>query len=91
MIIDFKEHRITVQDKTIWLTSIQNKLLEVLYNNKNRVVTSEEIVNSMYQTKCDSSLKCLIRRHMTVLRKKIGQYIKIKNVREVGYIIEEEI
>lgn len=90
MKIDFETHRVIAQEETIWLTKIQNKLLETIYNNKDKVVTYKEIIYKIYQLECDESLKNLIRRHMTLLRKKVGQYIKIRTIRDVGYIIEEE-
>lgn len=90
LIVDFKGHRVIVKDKTIWLTNTQNNILEIIYNNKGRVVTYEEIVKEIYQIECDNSLMNLIRRHITSLRKKINRYINIKTIREVGYIIEEE-
>lgn len=89
LIVDFKGHRVMLKDKTIWLTNTQNNILEIIYNNKNRVVTYEEIVKEIYSTECDNSLISLIRRHITSLRKKINRYINIKTVRGVGYIIEE--
>lgn len=91
MIIDFKEHRIITQNETIWLTNIQNQLLEILYSDQGKVVTYKDMIDKIYQTECDEMLKSLVRRHITLLRKKVGQHIKIKNVREIGYIIEEDL
>lgn len=91
MKIDFEEHRLTIKDKNVWLTSIQNKLLKALYDNKGKVVMYKDIIKQVYDIESDDKLKALIVRHMTLLRKKVGQYIKIKTVREVGYIIEEDL
>lgn len=91
MTTDFEGHRIILENKSIWLTNIQNQLLEILYNNQEKVVKYEEIASKIYETECDEDLKALIRRHMTLLRKKVSKYIKIKTVRDVGYIIEEDL
>lgn len=91
MKVDFKERKIIIQNETIWLTNIQNQLLEILYDRKGKVVTYETIIDVIYKTGCDESIKSLIRRHIASLRKKVGKYIKIKNVREIGYIMEEDL
>lgn len=91
MTIDFEGHRIIFEDKVIYLTKTENSILETICNNKQRVTTYQDVADKIYQINCDNELKALIRRHITLLRKKIGQYIKIKTVREVGYIIEEDL
>lgn len=90
MKIDFEGHRILLTDKIIYLTTMENNILEIIYNNKDKVTLYQDISNKIYQTECDELLKNLIRKHITLLRKKVSQYIKIKTVRDVGYIIEEE-
>lgn len=88
MEINFNEHRIIVGDKTIWLTKIENTILELLYINKENVVSYQDIAKAIYQLELDEMLKRLISKHISVLRKKVNQYIEIKNVRDVGYVME---
>lgn len=91
MNIDFEGRRIILKSKIIWLTKTQNNLLKLIYNNKGRVVTYKEMVYEIYGTECDRLLKNLIRRHIVLLRRKISKHIEIKTVRDVGYIIEEDL
>ena len=90
MKIDFKGHRVIVQDKTIWLTKKENSLLELLYSQKGNTVTYEEITETIYQSEPDDFLLTVIRKHISFLREKIEKYITIRNIKGVGYIIENE-
>ena len=90
MKIEFEEYRIIIDNKTIYLTNTQKAILELLYNNKNKLITYEMIAKTIFQLECEELLKSLIRQHISLLRKKIDQYIKIHTIRGVGYIIEEE-
>lgn len=89
--IDFKGHRVLLEDKTIYLTPIENDMLEILYNNKGKVTTYQDIADKIYQIECNESLKGLIRKNMAMLRKKTREHINIRTVYGAGYIIEEEL
>ncbi len=89
MTIDFEGHRILTDKKTIYLTNSQVEILFLLYKHENEVVTYEEIVKKLYNTNMDDGLKRIIRKHISLLNKRIEEYIEIKNVRDVGYIIEK--
>ena len=91
MIIDFKGHRIILKDKTIYLTKIENSIFELLYKNKNKVITCNEIIYEIYKTEPDKYLKDNVRQHISTLKKKLEKDIKIKNIHSVGYIIEEDL
>lgn len=91
MKIDFEEHRIILENQTIYLTVSENIILKLLYENKNKVVKYTEIINKIYGMNIDEGFKNVIRKQISLLNKKIGKYIKIKNVRGVGYIIEEDL
>lgn len=87
--MDFEIRRMIVNNKMIWFTNTENILLKLLYTKKGNVITYEKMANELYQTECDKWIKSLIRRHILLLRRKIGNYIKIKTIRDIGYIIEE--
>ena len=91
MKIDFEGHRILLDNETIYLTKKQNAILELLYSSTNQLITYKDIAEKVYQTDYDIFLKNLIRKHISLLRKKIGKNIEIKTIREVGYIIEEDL
>lgn len=90
MKIDFETHRLLIEDKTIYLTNIQNEILRLFYNSKDKVLKYETLAKEIYGIKCDSDLKKLIRKQISLLNKKVHKYIKIRNIKDVGYIIEEE-
>lgn len=91
MKIDFEGHRVLLDNETIYLTKKQNAILELLYSSTNQLITYEDIAEKVYRTECNIFLKNLIRKHISLLRKKIGKNIEIKTIREVGYIIEEDL
>ena len=89
MKVDFEGHRVLLNNETIYLTKKQNAILEILYSSINQLITYEDIAEKIYRMECNIFLKNLIRKHISLLRKKIGKNIEIKTIREVGYIIEE--
>lgn len=91
MNIDIDNHRIILENKKIYITAAQNIILKLLYENRGKVVKYEEIISKIYKTNIDEGLKNALRKHMSILNKKISRYIKIKNIRNVGYIIEEDL
>lgn len=91
MTIDFEGHRILIDKEIVYLITIQSNILNLLYKKKNNVVTYEEIISKIYNTDTDDGLKNTIRKHISLLNKKIGKYITIKNIRDVGYVIEEDL
>ncbi len=91
MKIDFESHRIILENQIIYLTAIQNDILKLLHTNKGKIVKYETIAQKIYGIQCDLTLKVLIRKQISLLNKKIGEYIKIRNIKKVGYIIEEEL
>lgn len=91
MKIDFETHRFLTENETIYLTNIQNRILKLFYNSEDKVLKYETLAKEIYGIKCDSDLKKLIRKQISLLNKKVNKYIKIKNIKDVGYIIEEEL
>lgn len=91
IITDFNTHRVLTNEKTIYLTTMQNDILKLLYEHKNNVVKYEEIIEKIYNLNADKTLKLSVIKHIALLNKKLTGYIKIKNIRDVGYIIEEDL
>lgn len=91
MNIDFKGHRIIIGNEILHLTETESDILELLYKNKNRVVKYDEIITKIYKTESDKGLQDATKKHISSLKRKIGEYIKIRNITKVGYIIEEGI
>ena len=90
MIINYEECKIFLEDgRVIYLTKIETRILQILYENRNRVVKHEEIAKKIYETEIDVRTKNTITTHIVRLKKKINKYIEIKTVRQVGYIIKK--
>lgn len=84
---DDENYRFIVGNQYIELTVKENKILKILIENKNRVVTFEQLCMALYNDPLDiyyrSNIALLIRR----LRKKLGQNVHIKNKFGIGYTI----
>lgn len=91
MRIDFEGHRILLNKETLYLTQMENNILKILYKRKGKVVKYDEISKKIYKVNVDEYLKDNIKKHISLLNKKISKYIKIKNIRNIGYIIEEDL
>lgn len=91
MRIDIEGHRIILENDIIYLTTMQNDILKLLYRNKNKVVKYDVIAIEIYKSKDDKYIRNNIRKQVSLLNEKIGEYIRVKNVREVGYIMEEDL
>lgn len=91
MKIDFERQIVLLGNRKIYLTRIQSDILNLFYNNINQLITYKDIAEKVYQLQCDISLRNLIRKHISLLRKKLEGNIEIKTIRNVGYIIEEEL
>ncbi len=87
---DFNKKLLYENNKTKDITAKELQLLEFLYENKNRVVSKEEIQNTIWEDSffaTESAFKSLLNK----LRNKIGKQ-SIKNISGVGYqlIINEQ-
>lgn len=91
--IYLKEHRITLNDQVLKLTPIEFDILKILIENKNYVVSSEDIFQKVWKEKYFLDANNTVMVHIRNLRKKMGQKSKdvdyIKTVWGVGYKIEE--
>lgn len=89
--IDTENMQVSVNDKTIEITSLEYKILYMLFSNKNKLVTREMLLDKIWDVAGnfvnDNTLTVYIKR----IREKIGDNEGkiIKTVRGVGYRVDE--
>lgn len=89
--IDTENMQVSVNDKIIEITSLEYKILYMLFNNKNKLVTREMLLDKIWDVVGnfvnDNTLTVYIKR----VREKIGDNEGkiIKTVRGVGYRVDE--
>ncbi len=90
LIINPLKLEVKIGDKPIKLTSKEFKLLLTLINSKNRALSREYLLNTIWKDEFDI-LDRTIDVHIKKLRTKLGDYGKyIKTIRGYGYMWEEE-
>lgn len=67
---DFENAVYILDNEMIMLTKTENKLLKLLLEKKDRLVTYEQIAEEIYFTECDYYLKGAIRSIVSRLKKK---------------------
>lgn len=91
MKVDFNKCRVFDGENFIYLSATENSILKLLCDNKDKVLTYEEIAKGVYPGIYDAQMKITIRKHVSNLKKKVGKNIKIRTIRPIGYIVEEDI
>ena len=92
IIIDTENREVKYNEKNIELTSLEYKILLMLFSNKNKLVTREVIIDKIWEVAGnivnDNTLTVYIKR----IREKIGdsEGKVIKTVRGIGYRIDDE-
>ena len=89
ILIDTQRYKVEIDGRAIDLTSTEFKILKMLAERKGWVFTREQILNGLW-----GQDKIVIDRtidvHIKHIREKLGKYsIFIKNIRGIGYKIEE--
>lgn len=85
LLIDMKEHVVTVDGKEVILTFKEFELLCMLAKNPGVLFTREEIFNAVWDMEYSSENRTLDV-HMRRLRQKLGEYGNdLETVRNVGY------
>ncbi len=82
---DYEHYIYVLNNKKLQLTVLENKMLNILIENKGKVVTYDVISENVYSIKYDSSVKISISNLICRLRKK---GIEIHTVRAIGFMIE---
>ncbi|MCX7705410.1 MAG: response regulator transcription factor [bacterium] len=89
LLVDFEKYEVYVKNKRVHLTQTEFNILKILLSKKGWVFSREKILDMLWHGE-----KAVIDRtvdvHIKKLREKLGEAgILIKNVRGVGYKIEE--
>lgn len=91
--LDIYQKKVWVEDKRVHLTPKEFQILELFMNNPNRVLSAEQIYESVWQEMAINTETIMV--HIRKLREKIEvdpknpQYIKV--VWGVGYILEGDV
>ena len=91
VVMDLEKYEVTVEGKKVELTPVEFKILECLSSRKGNVFTRARILEFLWGAE-----KVVIERtidvHVRHLREKLGKAGKfIKNIRGIGYKLEEDI
>lgn len=84
--IDTGAREVTIEGKNVDLTYREFELLMYLYQNNQRVVSRDELLDKLWGYDCDVETRT-VDIHIGTLRKKLGEEgnESIKTVRNVGY------
>ncbi len=78
------------KEETITLTNKEYQLLELLFNNIDRYIGSEELMTKIWGFDSDSEIN-VVWTHLSYIRKKLDKLdpnVKIKSSRNLGYSLE---
>lgn len=90
IIIDPSKREVSVHGSLINLTTIEFKILELLARNSNRVLTRDQMIDQIWNDKCQVTTR-VIDVHVNYLRKKLNTTARfIRSIRGVGYIFRLE-
>jgi DNA-binding response OmpR family regulator len=83
-----KQMLLIVNNCEILLSDKEMKLIELLYNNREKVLSKDIIFDNVWNNEecSDKALRNLISR----VRKKLDGYISIKNLQNIGYMLKCE-
>lgn len=91
--IDTARKWVTVKGQNVELTKKEYGILEYLFMNKDRIISTEELIEHIWDSQAElfsNSFKV----HVNSLKKKLAEYIGsrelIKNARGLGYFIAKE-
>jgi len=87
--LDVGARTVSVDDKTIELTTIEFDLLKVLAENRGRVVTREQLLEKVWGGEYFGEMR-VVDVHLGHVRQKIGRDDLIVTIRGIGYRFEDE-
>lgn len=88
LVINNEKHEVTIEGKMVELTYKEYELLSLFILNKGIVLNRDTIMDQVWGTDYEGESRT-IDMHVKTLRQKLGDYgLRIKTVRNVGYVIE---
>lgn len=90
--LDSQSFEIKTDEKAVRLTNKEYKLMELLIKNKNQILSTERIMDEIWDLESDAEIN-VVWVFISTLRKKldsIGSDYEIKAVRGLGYRLEEK-
>ena len=89
LVVDNETHRVLINDKLIEMTLKEYNTLKLLLTKKGKVVTREELLNSVWGYDFTGETRT-VDVHIRTIRAKLGEYENyIETIRGVGYRIGE--
>lgn len=86
--LDTVARRAYIKEKPVELAPKEFAILEYLFLNRNKPISSEQLVEHVWQE--DSSLfSNVVKVHMSSLRKKLDGCVRINHMRGAGYLMEK--
>lgn len=88
--IDDSTHTVTFNDETVELSPTEYRLLQVLIENKNRVLSKSVLLDDVWGITFESE-STVVDTYISYLRKKLHKdgFEGIKTIRGVGFVIQE--
>ena len=86
--IDTEAAKVFINDKLIDLTALEYKLLLIFATNKGRVMTREQILDSLWDTAGNFVENNTLTVYIKRLRGKLGDAVEIQTVRGMGYRVD---
>lgn len=86
--IDTAAKTVSIDGRLVELTKKEFSILEYLMCHANTVISSEELIEHVWDSEADLFSNAL-KTHVYSLKKKLGRTDIIKNIRGQGYVIEE--
>ena len=88
--IDLERYEIYKDDKLINLTSLEFKIFLLLFNNKNKVVSKELLLDKIEEETGNMVYDNTLRVYIKRIREKFNDENIIKTVKGIGYIVDEK-
>ena len=86
---DFNKMTVYKQDKQVMLTSLELKILQLLFNNLNKVVTRDYLIESIWNWTGNDVNDNTITVYLKRIREKLDSDI-IKTIKGIGYRVDGE-
>lgn len=88
--IDSAARQVTIEENPVELTAIEFDLLKILAENRGRVLSREQLLESVWGGSYYGEMR-VVDVHLGHVRKKLGHDDLIATVRGVGYRFEDEV